>query len=335
MDNYIPPFSITNKTINLISEISEKVANIIISEQINSNPHLRKNNRIRTIQASLAIENNSLSLEQVTEIIGGKHIIGAAHEIKEVKNAYQMYEHLQKFNPYSIEDLLNAHKILMKELVNEAGEFRHKGVGIANNERIIHIAPPAENIQWLMKDLFQWLKDSKEHILIKSCIFHYEFEFIHPFSDGNGRMGRFWQTLLLNSWKPIFAWLPIETIIKENQAEYYSELRIADSKGDSTSFIEFMLSIISNSLNELEINDQVSDQVSDQVKLLLNIFKTEEKPLSLVEIMQKLGLSHKASFRKHYLIPTLEKNLVEMTIPDKPNSRLQKYRLTPKGLLNN
>ncbi|MFA6199615.1 MAG: Fic family protein [Bacteroidales bacterium] len=207
MNNYIPPFSITNKIINLISEISEKVANIVISEQMNSNPHLRRNNRLRTIQASLAIENNSLSLEQVTAIIGGKHIIGAAHEIKEVKNAYQMYEHLHEFNPYSIKNLMQAHKILMQELVAEAGEFRHKAVGIANNERIIHIAPPAENVQWLMKDLFQWLKDSKEHLLIKSCIFHYEFEFIHPFTDGNGRIGRFWQTLLLNSWKPVFAWL--------------------------------------------------------------------------------------------------------------------------------
>lgn len=328
MNNYIPPFSITNKIINLISEISEKVANIVISEQMNSNTHLRRNNRLRTIQASLAIENNSLSLEQVTAIIGGKHIIGAAHEIKEVKNAYQMYEHLQEFNPYSIKDLMQAHKILMQELVVEAGEFRHRGVGIANNERIIHIAPPAENVKWLMKDLFQWLKDSKEHLLIKSCIFHYEFEFINPFTDGNGRMGHFWQTLLLNSWKPIFAWLPIETIIKENQVEYYSALRTADNKGDSTSFIEFMLTIILNSLSALEINDQVNDQV----KLLLNIFKTEKRPLSLVEIMQKLGLSHKASFRQHYLIPTLEKHLVEMTIPDKPNSRLQKYRLTSKGL---
>lgn len=248
---YKPPFSITDDMIQMLSEISEFIGHINVSNQLSTNPKLRRANRIKTIQASLAIENNSLSLDQVTAILNGKRILGAPQEIREVKNAYEAYEILLDFEPLSIEDMLKAHKILMLDLVKEDGRFRSGGVGIFNGDKVVHVAPPANRVLELMQELIEWYKESKVHPLIKSCVFHYEFEFIHPFADGNGRMGRMWHTLLLSQWKEVFAWIPIETLVKERQAEYYEALGKADHDADSTVFIEFMLIIIRDVLSEM------------------------------------------------------------------------------------
>nr|HPG58625.1 Fic family protein [Candidatus Wallbacteria bacterium] len=293
-------------------------------------PILRRGNRLRTIQASLAIENNSLSLEQVTGIISGKRIIGPPREIQEVKNAFAAYELIESLDPLSEKGLLKAHKILMTALVDDAGKYRSGGVGIVKGRKIIHVAPPAKRIASLMADLFSWLKNTDAHPLIASSVFHYELEFIHPFADGNGRMGRLWQTLILSKWKPTLAYLPVESVIRDRQDDYYGVLSECDRTANSTSFVEFMLEAILKTLNENIFTDQVADQVTDQVVKLLNVF--DETPISAFEIMKNLGLSHRPTFRNNYLHPALEEGLIEMTIPDKPNSRLQKYRITRKGV---
>lgn len=239
-----PPFTITSRAINLIAEISEKIGILTAKSENPLHVDLRRENRIKTIHSSLAIENNSLSIEQITAIIEGKRVLGAPNEIQEVKNAVQAYELLLQLNPYEEKDLLRAHKIMMADLVDRNGKYRTDGVGIFDGNKVVHIAPPAERVPFLMADLFDWLKNASDHPLIKSCVFHYEFEFIHPFQDGNGRMGRLWQTVILKEWKTFFAWLPVETIIKENQTEYYKALSASDTNADSTAFIEFMLDVI-------------------------------------------------------------------------------------------
>ena len=224
MSEYKPPFHMTEKIINLISEISEQVGRVTVLSHGNLNPHLRKENRIRTIHSSLTIENNSLSLEQVTAIPDGKHILGNPNEIKEVQNAYETYEMMLKLNPASADDLLKAHKMMMNGLIPENGRFRSGGVGVFDGDVVVHMAPPANLVPGQIHDLFAWYQNSEMHPLIKSAIFHYEFEFIHPFADGNGRMGRMWHSLLLGQWKELFYWLPIEELIRTRQKEYYDAL---------------------------------------------------------------------------------------------------------------
>ena len=266
---YKPPFEITSKIIELISNISEKIGEI---NYLQNNPYhikLRKENRIKTIHSSLAIENNSLSLKQITAIIEGKHVLGNPNEIKEVKNSIQAYDLLLSLNPYNEKDLLKAHKLMMQDLVERNGKYRTDGVGIFDGAKVVHLAPPADRVPELMFDLFKWLKESDVHPLIKSCVFHYEFEFSHPFQDGNGRIGRLWQTVILKEWKEIFAWLPVETLIKENQKEYYNVLGTSDSEANSTKFIEFMLSLILNTIEEIiETEKKVTQKVS--VKVTVN-----------------------------------------------------------------
>ena len=213
---YIPPYNITNAIVNLIAKISEQVVSIASTNEVSISPHLRKNNQIRTIHSSLAIENNSLSLEQVADVINGAYVLGTPNEIKEVQNAYEAYNLLSSLDPLSINDLLKAHKTMMLGLTKEIGILRSGGVGIFAGENLVHMAPPATRIPQLIDALFDWLKNSDVHPLIKSCVFHYEFEFIHPFADGNGRIGRLWQTLILSHWKSLFSWLPIETLIYKN-----------------------------------------------------------------------------------------------------------------------
>ena len=321
---YKPPFIINDNIINLLAKISELVGQVSVLHKGSISPKLRRENRIKTIHSSLAIEHNSLSLEQVTAVLNGKRILGAPQEIKEVQNAYEAYEIMLSLNPLDIEDLLKAHKLMMDNLVKENGVFRSGGVGVFEGEKLIHAAPPANYVPKLIADLFDWYNQSELHILIKSCIFHYEFEFIHPFADGNGRMGRMWHTLLLSQWNELFAWLPIEDLIRERQQEYYDALAIADKKADCTGFVEMMMNIILDALAQLDKTDQVDDQETDQVKLLLECMGSDE--LSAVRIMERLGLSHRPTFRKNYLHPALDKGLIEMTMPDKPNSRNQKYR---------
>lgn len=321
---YQPPFSINDTILQLLADISEMTGRVSVLHKESISPRLRRENRIKTIHASLAIEHNSLSLEQVTAVLNGKRILGAPQEIKEVQNAYEAYERMLTFDPLCIEDLLTAHRWMMKDLVKEYGRFRSGGVGVFEGERLVHAAPPANYVPELIADLFAWYRQSTVHTLIKSCIFHYEFEFIHPFSDGNGRMGRMWHTLLLSQWNALFAWLPMEELIKERQQEYYDALAIADQHADCTNFIVLMLQIIYDALQSLAATDQESDQENDQVKALLACLGTET--LSAVQLMERLGLSHRPTFRKNYLHPALHSGLIEMTIPDKPNSRNQKYR---------
>ena len=321
---YVPPYTLTDKTVNLVSAITEIITQINISDNMNNNPRLRRDNRIRTIHASLAIENNSLSLDQVTDIINGKRILGAPDEICEVKNAYEAYKQLLEMNPYSVKDMLLAHKILMNELTKEAGTFRSGGVGIFAGEQLVHMAPPANQVPNLIKELVDWAKKAEVHTLVKSCVFHYEFEFIHPFADGNGRMGRMWQTLLLYKWKSLFGWLPIETLIKERQDEYYKVLGECDHSADSGRFIEFLLQAIYDALCEIVDTEQVGEQVTEQVEKLLEIIG--DKEYSTKELMESLELKHRPTFRDNYLLPALELGYIEMTIPDKPRSSKQRYR---------
>ncbi|MEG0806619.1 MAG: Fic family protein [Lachnospiraceae bacterium] len=321
---YIPPYTISDKTVNLISAITEIITKITINDNMSNNPRLRRDNRIRTIHASLAIENNSLSLNQVTDIINGKRILGAPDEICEVKNAFEAYNKLLDLNPYSVKDMLLAHKVLMNELTKEAGTFRSGGVGVFAGQQLVHMAPPANQVPPLIKELVDWSKKAEVHPLIKSCVFHYEFEFIHPFADGNGRMGRMWQTLLLYKWKSLFGWLPIETLIRERQEEYYKVLEESDYSADSGKFVEFLLTTIYDALREIVETEQVNGQVSEQVEKLLEVI--DDKEYSTREMMELLGLKHRPSFRNNYLLPALELGYVEMTIPDKPNSSKQKYK---------
>ncbi len=332
MSDYKPPFHMTDRLTSLIAEISEEVGRITVLQEGTVSPHLRRENRIRTIHSSLAIEHNSLTLDQVTAILDGKRVLGNPNEIKEVQNAYEAYELMLHLDPSSVADLLKVHKLMMNGLVSENGRFRMGGVGVFDGEMLVHMAPPAEFVPEHIHNLFAWYGQSELHPLIKSAVFHYEFEFIHPFADGNGRMGRMWHSLLLGRWKELFFWLPIEELIQSRQKEYYDALGAADKQADSAIFVELMLEIIRDSLAEVTVvgrsTDQVSDQVSDQdkspVERLLAVIGSDA--LSAAELMQRLGLSHKPTFRKNYLNPAIKQGLIERTIPDKPSSRNQKYR---------
>lgn len=241
--SYQPPFEISPKIINRISSISEQIGRLD-SQILNLSPQLRKQNRIQTIQSTLAIEGNTLSVEQVTAIIEGKRVLGQQREIQEVQGAIRAYEALPDLNPASVKDLLEAHRLLMAGILVDAGKFRKGGVGIHKGSKVVHVAPPAKRVPTLIADLLDWVKTAEDHALIKSCVFHYELEFIHPFMDGNGRMGRLWQTLILGQWNELFYLLPIESLIKDQQELYYQTLEQADQAASSTVFIEFMLDII-------------------------------------------------------------------------------------------
>lgn len=253
MDEYKPPFHMTDRMTVMLAEISEQIGRITVLQEGALSPHLRRENRIKTIHSSLAIEHNSLSLEQVTAILDGKRVLGNPNEIREVQNAYEAYEMMLRLNPASVEDLLTAHRLMMNGLVPENGSFRSGGVGIFDGDVLIHMAPPAEFVPEQIQKLFEWYQESALHPLIKSAIFHYEFEFIHPFADGNGRMGRMWHSLLLGQWKELFYWLPVEELIQSRQKGYYDALGAADREADSAGFVEFMLEIIRDSLSDLTI----------------------------------------------------------------------------------
>jgi len=327
VSKYQPPFHMTDKITNLIAAISEQLGQIKVLSKGNLTPHLRKENRIRTIHSSLAIEHNSLSIEQVTAIIDGKRILGNPVEIKEVKNAYTTYEMMLTLDPFSVDDLLKAHEAMMKELISENGRFRSGGVGVFNGKALVHMAPPANMVPGQIQDLFSWYKASEIHPLIRSAIFHYEFEFIHPFADGNGRMGRMWHSLLLGRWNEIFYWLPVEDLIRSRQEEYYKALGKSDRDADSSAFVEFLLQVILDTLQNTTVvgNYEVEEQKDPLVDTLREAIGKDT--LSATEIMKRLGLSHRPTFRQNYLNPALSHGVIEMTIPDKPNSRNQKYRL--------
>mgnify|MGYP000500341583 FL=1 len=256
MTNKQPPFEINERIMADVIEIAELVGRVSVTDKISMNPTLRRTNRIQTIYSSLAIEQNTLDIEQVTAVLSGKRVIASPKDIAEVQNAYEIYDNMDKLNPYSIDDILKAHSVMERGLLNEAGEFRSRPVGVADSEgNILHFGTLPQYVPNLIQELLEWTEKSEIHLLIKSCVFHYEFELIHPFADGNGRMGRLWHTLLLSKWNPIFAWLPIESIIHDNQSEYYNAINVSNNNGNSTVFIEFMLSVIKQALQE-SINDK-------------------------------------------------------------------------------
>ena len=266
MRNKKPPFEITEAALSDVMEISELVGKISSTQNLSTSPILRRQNRIRTIYSSLAIEQNTLSLEQVTAVLSGKRVLAPPKDIAEVKNAYEIYDHLAELNPYSIDDLLLAHRTMMQGLVHEAGEFRSRPVGVVDNQgTVLHFGTLPQYVPYLMEELVQWTESSPFPLLIKSCVFHYEFEVIHPFADGNGRIGRLWHTLLLSKWNPLFAWLPIESIIHDHQVEYYAAINQSNAQGEGTAFIEFMLGIIKEALQEA-IDEQPAEKPSMQSK---------------------------------------------------------------------
>lgn len=279
-EDYNPPFTMTEEITNLIVEIGEYVGSISTHEAMNPNPKLRRESRIKTIHSSLAIEQNTLTLEQVTDVINGKRVLGPPQDIREVKNAYEAYERVSVLDPYSVKNLLLAHKIMMEGLVKEAGTFRSGNVGVYAGTELIHAGTPAKYVPNLMEQLFVWLKQSKYHPLVKSCIFHYEFEFIHPFADGNGRTGRLWQSLILQKWKDFFAWLPVESLIYEQQEGYYNALNESNSTGESTVFVTFMLGIIRDALKEISENQNEKDVATNVVT---NVVTNEDKILALLK----------------------------------------------------
>lgn len=285
---YVPPFDITEEISNLTIMIAETVGHLSAKIGVTPTPMLRKQNRIKTIQSSLAIENNSLSIEQVTDILDGKMVLGAPNEIREVKNAIDAYNLLFELDPYKEADLLKAHCLMMTDLVSENGIYRSGGVGVFDGDRCIHLAPPAMRVPSLMRDLLMWAKNTRVHPLISSCVFHYEFEFIHPFADGNGRMGRMWQTLLLMQWNQIFAWIPVETIVKGHQQEYYAAIAASDISGKSTDFITFMLRCLLEALLEMDESNQKSNQKSN--RKILDAMR-ESSRISIRELQEITGLS--------------------------------------------
>jgi len=261
MRNQKPPFEITTSILDKIAEIAELVGQVNAVAGLTTNPTLRRTNRIRSIYSSLAIEQNTLSLEQVTAVLSGKRVIAPPKDIAEVKNAYEIYEMMDSLNPYSVDDLLNAHAVMTKGLVEESGCFRAGPVGVVDKQgNILHFGTLPDYVPGLVNELLDWTQDCDYHMLIKSCVFHYELELIHPFADGNGRIGRLWHTLLLTQWKPMFAWLPVESIIHDRQEEYYNAINQSNYDGESTAFIEFMLTAIKASLiDAINTIDVMSD----------------------------------------------------------------------------
>lgn len=262
-----PPYEITAEILKYITSISEKIGEVNAKYLIKTNPTLRKQNQIKTIHSSLSIEGNTLTEEQITAILENKRVVGPEKDILEVLNALEVYKNINKLKPEREKDFLKAHKLLLQKLIKEPGKYRNQSVGIVKGSKVEYIAPPHENVPYLMKNLFEYLKDKNELTLIKSCVFHYEMEFIHPFLDGNGRMGRLWQTLILLQDYPIFEFLPFETLISKNQNDYYNALSLSDKEGKSTKFIEYMLKIIERSLEELLQNS--TKKLTDKDRILI------------------------------------------------------------------
>ena len=327
MDNYVPPFSISNKMLEYVSDIVEKITKLDNNKSLDRMPILRRNNKIHSIHASLAIEANSLSFNQVKDVINGKLVLGPQKEIQEVKNAYNAYELIENFNPYSQADLKRAHGILTYLTVDESGEYRKGQEGVFDGEVCIFVAPPPEMVYGLMNDLFRWMEDNKKeiHPLIMSSVFHYEFVFIHPFKDGNGRMARLWQNVLLSKWKSIFEYIPIESQIKKYQEDYYKAIGACHINGNCNLFIEFILKMINEVLDELlESSANEVRHISDYITKLLNVMD-DGVLMSANEIMERLGIKSKETLRANYLNPAIENGLVKLAMPDKPTSKNQRY----------
>ena len=301
MYNKKPPFEITNEILDSITEIAELVGQVSATQGLSTNPTLRRTNRIRTIYSSLAIEQNTLSLEQVTAVLNGKRVIAPPKDIAEVKNAYEIYEIIDTLNPYSVEDMLNAHRIMTRDLVKESGCFRSGPVGVVDKEgNVLHVGTLPTYVPKLVYELLDWVENSDIHILIKSCVFHYEFELIHPFADGNGRIGRLWHTLMLTQWKPMFAWIPIESIIHDRQDEYYTAINQSNYEGESTSFIIFMLSAIKEALVE----------ATETTELIEKMSADEFRSYKIKQFLQKNEIITNADVRQMFNVSAATANRV-------------------------
>ena len=328
MIDYKPPYTITNKMLDYVSSIMEKIGKLDNYTNFNKMPTLRRNNRIISIHSSLAIEANSLSLGQVKDVISGRTVIGPQKEIQEVKNAYSAYEMINSVDAYSIKDLRKIHGIMTYLTIDESGKFRKGNEGVFDEKgNCIHVCPPPEQIDGLMKELFDWMKKNKEtiHPLIMSSFFHYEFVFIHPFSDGNGRTARLWQNVILSKWKELFEYLPIESQIHKYQDNYYKAINNCNHKGESTEFIEFMLEMIDAVLDETITTSLAPiTEVGININKLLNVLEYNV-PMTANEIMDKLGIKSKETLRATYLDPAIKEGVIALTIPDKPTSKNQMY----------
>lgn len=326
MKDYIPPFIITNTMLDCISNIMENIGKMDYYKNLNRMPILRKNNRIESIHSSLAIEANSLSLEQVSDVINGKLVRGPKYEIDEVKNAYKACEMMEEVDPFNLDDLKKIHGVMMNSLIDDAGSYRRGKEGVFDGEKCIFMAPGPEMVDQLMQGLFLWLQNNQNNIhpLILSSVFHYEFVFIHPFSDGNGRMARVWQNIILGNWKELFYYLPIESQIKKYQNEYYRVIDECNHVGNSTLFIEFMLRMIQEAVQTVVFDSNSQSEIDNPyIVKLLNVM--DDKPMKAIDIMDKLGIKSRETFRNTYLDPAIKKGFVKLTIPDKPTSKNQMY----------
>lgn len=328
MNKYVPPFTITNVMLDRVSSIMKKIGKLDNYKDLNKMPILRRNNRIKSIHSSLAIEANSLSFDQVKDIIDGKLVIGPKNEIQEVQNAYNAYLKIKEVNPYSIKDLKTIQGTLTYLTVKDSGNFRKGGEGVFDeNGNCIFVCPPPEQVENLMSQLFDFMKEQKDeiHPLILSSIFHYEFVFIHPFSDGNGRTARLWQNVILADWEDIFEYVPIESEIMKYQNDYYKAIHYCNLKGDSTEFIEFMLKMIDEVLDNLieGVSKQIN-HISTYVKRLLEVMETGIT-YTTNELMELLDMKSRVSFRENYLIPAIDNGVVKMSFPENPTNKNQTY----------
>lgn len=328
MDKYIPPFEISNEMLKKVSDIMEKIGKLDSFTNLDKTPYLRKQTKINSVHSSVAIENNPLSLEQVKDVINGKLVIGKQKDIQEVKNAYKAYEMLKDINPYSIEDLKKVHGVMTFLVEEVSGEFRTTSEGVFDdNGNCIFVCPPGDRVNSLMNDLFEWLNENKDtiHPLILSSIFHYEFVFIHPFTNGNGRTVRLWQNSILYKWKDIFEYLPIESKIHKYQDEYYNSIALCHKNANSNVFIEFMLKMIDETLDEaISTSPLPITNETININKLLDAMESG-KPMTATEIMEKLGIKSKETLRGQYLDPAIKQGLVNLTNPDKPTSKNQMY----------
>ena len=328
MSKYVPPFEISNEMLQKVSDIMEKIGKLDSYANLDKTPYLRKQTKIHSVHSSVAIENNPLTLEQVNDVINGKLVIGEKKDIQEVKNAYKAYEMLKDINPFSIDDLKKVHGVMTFLVEEVSGEFRNTPEGVFDeNGNCIFICPPGEMVNSLMENLFEWINENKNviHPLILSSIFHYEFVFIHPFTNGNGRMVRLWQNAILYKWKDIFEYLPIESKIHKYQDEYYEAIATCHKNANSNVFIEFMLKMIDETLDEaISTSHLPLTNENINISKILEVME-KGKPMTATEIAEKLEIKSKETLRSQYLDPAIKQGLINLTIPDKPTSKNQMY----------
>ena len=306
MPNYLPPFTLSNKTLSLVAQISESIGRLTVQQEQEKLLRLRKVNRMRTVQGSLAIEGSTLTQQQITAILDGKRVIAPPKEVQEAHNAISTYESLPRWQPENGTHLLAAHLLMMKGLVKDAGMYRQEGVGVMSGEQVVHMAPQATRVPKLMTDLLEWLESSDVHPLVASCVFHYEFEFIHPFSDGNGRMGRLWQTLILSKWHEVFINIPVESMVYQHQDNYYLAIRQSTQQTDSAPFIEFMLQMIYDAISEannITSDDGLNDGLNEGLKLSkldkdILIFIQQDRYKTNAQLAEKCGKSQSTIERR-------------------------------------